>query len=206
MPEPVKGSWNIVLSGYPKSGKTLLARRIVAENSCFARVGVDELREMLFNEVPPCRDEYLLYSVIAETRDALLRRGYSVVTDSTAPDDITRQFLLTTKIRRLNQLLIVLTVDREILARRNIVSFGDASSISVWDKRWQEPKRECCLFKFRSNNMEEFDESYARLEELLESETHPFRPEYRLSLPPGQEIRKALREFLRKHSYIIAHV
>jgi predicted kinase len=206
MPGPVKGLWNIVLSGYPKSGKTLLARRIVAENSCFARVGVDELREMLFNEVPPCRDEYLLYSLIAETRDALLRRGYDTIIDLTAPDNITRQFLLTTKISRLNQLLIVLTVDREILARRNIVSFGNTSSISVWDKRWQEPKRECCLFKFRSNNMEEFDESYARLEELLESETHPFRPEFRLSLPPGQEIRKVLREFLRKHSHIITHV
>jgi tRNA uridine 5-carbamoylmethylation protein Kti12 len=65
MPSSVKGLWNIVLSGYPKSGKTLLARRLVAENTCFTRVGVDELREMLFNEVPPCRDEFLLYSLIA---------------------------------------------------------------------------------------------------------------------------------------------
>ena len=205
MPSSVKGLWNIVLSGYPKSGKTLLARRLVAENTCFTRVGVDELREMLFNEVPPCRDEFLLYSLIAETRDALLGRDYSVVIDSTAPDNITRQFLLTSKIKHLNQLLIVLTVDRKILTRRNIESFGNATPILAWDKRWQEPKRECCLFKFRSNNMEEFSDSYGRLAELLESETHPFRPEFRLPLPPRQEIRKALREFLKKHSPIITH-
>ncbi|MDI6690728.1 MAG: hypothetical protein QME50_02525 [Candidatus Bathyarchaeota archaeon] len=50
----VKGLWNIVLSGYPRSGKTMLAKRLIAENPYFARVGVDELREMLFNETPPC--------------------------------------------------------------------------------------------------------------------------------------------------------
>jgi hypothetical protein len=53
--------------------------------------------------------------------------------------------------------------------------------------------------------MEEFNDSYGRLAELLESETHPFRPEFRLPLPPRQEIRKALREFLKKHSPTITH-
>jgi len=47
MSTSVKGLWNIVLSGYPKSGKTMLANRLVAENQFFARIGVDELREML---------------------------------------------------------------------------------------------------------------------------------------------------------------
>ena len=44
-----KGLWNIVLSGYPKSGKTTLAKRLIAENQFFARIGVDELRQMIFN-------------------------------------------------------------------------------------------------------------------------------------------------------------
>ena len=37
----VRGLWSIVLSGYPKSGKTMLANRLIAENQSFARIGVD---------------------------------------------------------------------------------------------------------------------------------------------------------------------
>jgi predicted kinase len=195
----IKGLWNIVLSGYPKSGKTVLARRLIADYQNLARIGVDELRDMLFNETPPCRDEFLLYSTIAEIRDALLRKGYSVVTDSTAPDNITRDFLLTTKMKRLNQLLIVFTVDRDILKKRNIEIFGNDSPIAAWDKRWEEPTKECCLFKFKSNNMKEFEDYYARLTELLESEMHPFRPEFRHPLLPLKDIRKSLKNILRKN-------
>jgi len=86
----VKGLWNIVLSGYPKTGKTLLAKRLVADSKNFARIGVDDLRTMLFNEVPPCRDEFLVYSLLAEIRDSLLKRGYSVIIDSTTPDNVNR--------------------------------------------------------------------------------------------------------------------
>jgi len=53
MNSAVKGLWNIVLSGYPRAGKTMLAKRLVAENQYFARVGVDELREMFFNGLTP---------------------------------------------------------------------------------------------------------------------------------------------------------
>lgn len=196
----VKGLWNVVLSGYPKSGKTTLTERLVADHPYFARIGVDELREMLFNEIPPCRDEYLVYSLIAETRDALLEKGYSVVIDSTAPDNVTREFLLSTKIKRLNQMLVVLTVDREILRERNIQVFGDDNPITAWDKRWQEPTRACCLFKFKSSNVDEFEDYYARLREVLESEIHPFRPEFRPPMLPLKEIRKALRSWLQRHS------
>jgi predicted kinase len=192
-----KGLWNVVLSGYPNSGKTVLARRLVAEYHGFARVNVDELRQMLFNEAPPCRDEYIIYSLIAAMRDALLERGYSVVIDSTAPDNVTREFLMTTPDERTNELLVVLNVEREILIKRSIERWGEANLVFAWDKRWEEPKKKCCLFKFRSNNMEEFESSYALLTELLESETHPFKSEFRPSPPPLRQIQRALRKFLR---------
>jgi predicted kinase len=194
----VKGLWNIVLSGYPRSGKTMLAKRLVSESQFFSRVGVDELREMFFNEAYPCRDEFLVYSMIAEMRDALLERGYSVVIDSTAPNNITRDFLLTTKVKPVNRLLVILNVNRQILIERNVEKFGDASPIFAWDKRWEKPKRETPILKFNSNNMEEFDAYYTRLKELLESETHPFKPQFRQSHSPLNDIRRALENFLKR--------
>jgi len=194
----VKGLWNIVLSGYPKSGKTTLAKRLIAENQFFARIGVDELRQMIFNEFPPCRDEFLIYSMIAEMRDSLLKKGYSVVIDSTAPDNVTRQFLLETRAEHVNRLLVVLNVDRDVLIKRNIEKSGDASAVLAWDKRWEEPKGAIPIFKFKSNDMKEFDAYYARLIELLESETHPFKPEFH-EVIRLEEIRKALKNFFKRY-------
>jgi len=194
-----KGLWNIVLSGYPKSGKTMLANRLIAENQYFARIGVDELRAMFFNEAPPCRDEFLVYSMIAEMRDDLLKKGYNVVIDSTAPDNVTREFLTVTKVKYVNRLLVVLNVDRGILIERNIEKFGDATPVLAWDKRWEEPKSDIPIFKFKSSNMKEFEAYYARLVELLESEIHPFKPEFRAAAPL-KEIRNALKKFLKKRS------
>lgn len=110
----VRGLWSIILSGYPRAGKTTLARRLVSDCPYFARVGVDELREMLFNEFYPCLGEFLIYSMIGEMRDALLKDRYSVVIDSTAPDNATRQFLLTTRVKPVNRLLVMLNVDKDI--------------------------------------------------------------------------------------------
>ncbi|RJS80449.1 ATP-binding protein [Candidatus Bathyarchaeota archaeon] len=194
----VKGLWNIVLCGYPRSGKTTLARRIVADYPYFARIGVDELRYMLFNEKPPCRDEFLVYSLIAEIRDVLLEKGYSVVIDSTAPDNATREFLLTAKVKNVNRLIIALTVDRKILIERNVKTFGNADSVYAWDKRWEKPKGDIPIFKFRSNNMKEFNTCYARLKELLASEIHPYKPEFRPTVLTLREIRETLRKFLKR--------
>jgi predicted kinase len=194
----IKELWNIVLSGYPKSGKTILANRLIAENQFFARIGVDELRQMIFNEFPPCRDEFLIYSMIADMRDGLLKNGYSAVIDSTAPDNITRQFLLETRAKHVNRLLVVLNIDREVLIKRNIEKSGDASAVFAWDKRWEKPKRGIPIFKFKSNDMKELEAYYARLIELLESEMHPFKPEFHQVINL-EEIRKALKSFLKKH-------
>jgi predicted kinase len=200
MPSAVKGLWNIVLSGYPRSGKTTLAKRLVADHPSFARIGVDELRDMLFNEIYPCRDEFLVYSIISDMRDALLSKGYSVIIDSTAPDNVTRQFLLTTKAKRINELLIIVTTERNTLATRNIETFGDTHPIIAYDKRWENPKKNIPLFKFKSTNTQEFENYYSRLEELLESEVHPFKPEFRHPRLPITQIRRTLKRFLEIHS------
>jgi len=196
-----RGLWNVVLSGYPSSGKTLLAKRLVAEYQNFARVNVDELRSMFFDEPPPCRDEYAVYSLIGDIRDALLKRKHSVVIDSTAPDRMTREFLMATRARRVNQLLVVLGVDRKTLMERNVARFGDAEMVFAWDKRWEEPLGECCLFKFGSSSLEEFENYYALLAELLESETHPFRSEFRSLRRPLRDIRKGFRDFLSRLAF-----
>jgi predicted kinase len=196
----LKGLWNVVLSGYPRSGKTTLAKRLVADYFRFARVSVDQLREMLFYETFPCRDEFLVYSMIAEMRDALLQKGYSVVIDSTAPDNVTRQFLLTSKVMHVNSLLIVLNVEKEILIERSIQKFGSASPIAAYDKRWENPKGGIAVFKFKSNTPEEFEAYYTSLKELLESEIHPFKPEFHPRLSTLKDIRKALENFLKKPS------
>jgi predicted kinase len=198
MGSSLKGLWLIVLSGYPGSGKTLLARRLVADYPYLARVGVDELREMLFYEAYPCRDEYLVYSMIAEMRDALLKKGYSVVIDSTAPDNVTREFLLASKVSLVNSLLVIFNVERDILVERSIERFGTARPIDAYDKRWENPKGGIAIFKFRSNTPEEFEAYYARLKELLESETHPFKPEFQQRILTLKEMRSALKNFLGK--------
>lgn len=194
----VKGLWNIVLSGYPRAGKTKLAKRLMADNQYMARIGVDELRNMFFSQSYPCRDEYMIYSMIAEMRDALLKFGYSVIIDSTAPFNVTRQFLLTTKIKPVNPLLVVVSADRPILIERSVQKFGDDEAVSAYDKRWEGPEDTFPIFKFRSSNPEEFEDYYARLTELLQSETHPYKPEFHPALISGNGIRKALRSFLSK--------
>jgi len=196
----VKGLWNIVLSGYPTAGKTKLAQRLLTEKHCFARVGVDELRKMLFNENYPCHDEFLVYSMIAEARDDLLKLGYSVIIDSTAPFNVTRQFLLTTRIEPVNPLLVVVSADRDVLTKRTVEKFGDNAAILSYDKRWETPKSSFPVFKFKSSSPEEFDAYYARLSELLESETHPFKPGFHPALLHVNSIRKALKNFLGKRA------
>jgi predicted kinase len=141
MPSKVKGLWNIVLSGYPRSGKTTLAKRPVADHPNLARIGVDELRNMLFNEAYPCRDEFLVHSTISDMRDTLLNKGYSVIIDSTAPDNVTRQFLLTTKAKHTNELLIIVTAEKNSLITRNIETLATPTQSKPTTKDGKTPKR-----------------------------------------------------------------
>jgi hypothetical protein len=135
--------------------------------------------------------------MIAIMRNYLLKKGYSVVIDSTAPDNITRAFLLATKVQNVNRLVVLFDVEREVMINRNIAFFGSESPVLAWDARWETPLGGVPLFKFKSNNMKEFEAYYARLKELLESEIHPYKPEFH-PLAPFKEIIKSLKNFLKK--------
>jgi hypothetical protein len=97
-----------------------------------------------------------------------------------------------------NPLLVVVSVDRSVLTKRTTEKFGDNATVSAYDKRWEKPKGEFPVFKFRNSSVEEFDAYYSRLSELLESETHPFKPEFHPALLHVNSIRKALKSFLGK--------
>jgi hypothetical protein len=111
---------------------------------------------------------------------------------------VTREFLLTTEASPVNSLLVVFTVEREVLIERSLERFGTSDPINAYDRRWESPKGGITIFKFRSNTVEEFEAYYARLREVLESEVHPFKPEFQPRLLTLREIRRALKEFLRK--------
>lgn len=84
--------------------------------------------------------------------------------------------------------------------KEGIKKFGTERPITAYDKRWENPKGGIAVFKFKSNVPVEFEAYYARLKELLESETHPFKPEFHPMPSPLKEIRKALENILKKRS------
>ena len=175
--------WNLVLTGYPSSGKTLLARRLVQDKPDFVRISGDDLRTMFFNEPIPSRDEDLIYSTLGHVRDELLRRGYNVVIDATAPTNRTRSFLMRTKVKNVDSILIVVVASREELLERTRVRshFG---AVEAWDAAWQPPAKEVPTFKFRNDNLEEFGTNYYVLTELLNSRIHPFRKRFLSNIFP----------------------
>ena len=102
---------------------------------------------MFFDEKYPCRDEYMTCSIIAETRDAANLRLWHRI-DSTAPFNVTRQFLLTTRIKPVNPLLVVVTADILILLERTLEKSGDKDTVLAYEKRWENPREGFPVFKF----------------------------------------------------------
>jgi predicted kinase len=174
--------WNLVLSGYPGSGKTVLARRLVSENSSFVRLSVDDLRNMFFGPIEPKDDEFV-YSCLASLRDLVLRSGRSVVLDSTAPRNTTRQFLLNTKVEGAIRLVVLLMVEKNELEGRNRER-GIVGAVEAWDKTWENPLGNMPVMKFRNNSLTEFETSYYILTDLLRSKVNPYRRRFTASLFP----------------------
>ena len=168
--------WNMVLSGYPGSGKTVLARRLVSENEGFVRLSVDDLRGMFFGPVEP-KDDDFVYDCLASLRDLSLRSGRSVILDSTAPTNFTRDFLLGTRVQGVVRLLVVFVVEKTELEGRNRER-RVLGAVEAWDKSWENPRGGMPVFKFRNNSLAEFETSYYVLSDLLRSKVNPYRSRF----------------------------
>jgi predicted kinase len=165
--------WNIVLSGYPAAGKTVLARRLVSENPNFLRISVDDLRAMYFGSTAPNDDEFV-YNALATLRDLALSSGRSVVMDTTAPQNTTREFLLNSRVRGAVRFLVLMIVDKSELENRN-KQRRMTGAVEAWDKAWEKPTSKMPVMKFRNNSSVEFETSYYVLTDLLRSEVHPYK-------------------------------
>ena len=163
-----------MLSGYPGSGKTKLAQRLVSDREDFVRLNVDDLRSMYFGTTKPSKQEDLVYDTLVTIRDAVLRKGLSVVIDTTAPDNRMRDLLLSTRMRNVTQLLILMAVDKNVLEDRNRKR-GVIGAVEAWDKVWQSPSKNLPVMKFRNDSPAEFETSYYVLTDLLTSKVHPFK-------------------------------
>jgi predicted kinase len=175
--------WNIVLSGYPGSGKTVLARRLVQDYPNFLRLSVDDLRNMLYGSTAPSEDEEFTYNLLASMRDQALGSRHSVVIDCTAPKNSTRAFLLGTKIERVISLLVILIVEKSELDGRNR-DRGMVGAVATWDKIWETPLSSMPVLKFRNNSISDFELSYYVLTDLLRSKVNPYRRRFLGHLSP----------------------
>jgi predicted kinase len=175
--------WNLVLSGYPGSGKTILARRLVADNPRFLRISVDDLRNMYFGSTAPTEQDEFVYTSLGSLRDLALRSGRSVVLDCTAPKNVTRKLLLKTKVDGVTRLLVVIVVDREELMRRN-KERGFIGAVEAWDESWEAPLTTMPVMKFHNDDRSSFETSYYLLTELLRSKVHPYRRRFLANLFP----------------------
>jgi len=149
----------------------------VSENPTFVRLSVDDVRSMFYGTAAPSNDEEYVYDSLASLRDLTLRRGYNIILDSTAPQNFTREFLLRTKVDGVVPLLVVMTVSRPELDRRNrqrnVIGASEA-----WDQAWEEPPTTMPVMKFRNENQVSFDTSYYLLTELLGSDVSPYRKRF----------------------------
>jgi hypothetical protein len=96
------------------------------------------------------------------------------VIDTTAPNNDMRDFLLTTRIRNVTRLLILMVVEKTVLEDRNRKR-QFIGAVDAWDKAWQNPSNNMPVMKFRNNSPTEFETSYYILTDLLSSKVHPFK-------------------------------
>ncbi len=156
--------WLIVLSGYPKSGKTTISKKLTKSIEKCARIGSDNLRDMLFGEVYPCRDELLIWELIKELSIKLQKKGYSVIIDSTAPGNDLRRKLLEVAIDR--KLLLVVRASEEAIRAR-----GGSELLTTWKRFWEEPEVEAdIILDERCEEPEDIERIVDKLKMIITSE------------------------------------
>jgi predicted kinase len=160
--------WTILVTGPPTSGKSRLARRLVKTIEGSVRLNPDELRLMYFDDASPVHDEELVYDTLAAMRKLALNLNHSVIIDSTAPRQSTREFLLADS-GHSRHLVVVMNVNRKILSQRARAA-GKISPLRAFDQVWQEPHRSLPLFKFRNDNEEQFETSFYLLMDYINHE------------------------------------
>jgi hypothetical protein len=138
---------------------------------------------MFFGPIEQPKDDEFVYSCLASLRDLVLRSGRSVVLDSTAPRNTTRQFLLNTKVEGAIRLVVLLMVEKNELEGRNRER-GILGAVEAWDKTWENPLGNMPVMKFRNNSLAEFETSYYILTDLLRSKVNPYRRRFTASLFP----------------------
>ena len=160
--------WTILVIGPPTSGKSFLARRLLQSVRDSVRINPDEVRLMLFNDLAPQHDEDLVYKALSSLRDLALSYGHSVIIDSTAPRHITREYFLSGN-NRSRHLVVVMDVDKKILQERARKG-GKLGPLRAFEAVWQEPHHTLPFFKFKNDNMEQFETSYYLLMEYINHE------------------------------------
>jgi len=137
----------VVLSGYPSSGKTTIARYMQRELG-FERVASDDLRLMLFGVAHPelmkdpeynLKEWEILWPLIDRGKAYLLTIGRDVVVDSTAAFNDLRRTLLNTRYGNVEipaeKYLAIIHVDKEVLRQRD-----HPDAIETWNSFWNEPE------------------------------------------------------------------
>ncbi|MGA2666256.1 MAG: ATP-binding protein [Nitrososphaerales archaeon] len=160
--------WTIMVIGPPTSGKSSLSRRLLESLKDSVRINPDEVRSMLFNDLAPKHDEDLVYKALSSLRDNSLAYGHSVIIDATAPRHLTREYLLSGS-NRSRHLIVVMDVDRSILEERARRT-DKLMYLRAFEEVWQEPHHTLPLFKFRNDNVEQFETSFYLLMEYINHE------------------------------------
>jgi len=158
--------WNVVLSGYPCSGKTRVAKRLVGETQSFVRLGADDMRRMMFDETYPSRNEDLVFETLMAARDSILEDGKSVVVDTSAPNNRIRAMLLSTRVKNVKPVLVMVESNRKILASRNEAE-GRWRTVEQWDRYWEAPHVKAQIIKIKNNSTKEFETGYHALSKKL---------------------------------------
>jgi predicted kinase len=138
---------------------------------------------MFFGRIEPPKEEEFVYNILAALRDLTLRHIHSVILDSTAPKNSTRDFLLNTRVPGVVMLLVVVMVEKNELTGRNRER-GVEGAVEAWDKTWENPSSNMPVMKFRNNSLAEFETSYYVLTELLRSTVHPYKRRFLAHLYP----------------------